>query len=194
MGDPAVLSERKTVTPRELAAIVGDAIAAVGDTLNDPAVKEQSTEITEALERALNETVHALPATGRHAGGREPYIGDVEEAAQKDDEGHRVLFSGEYGQLAVITLVPGQVLGEENRPGDQIFLLIKGQGECETDGTARPFTGHTALCVPAGNRHRIRNTSKRMMRIATVYAPSLDDAGIAGTKAEGAKPDATSPA
>jgi mannose-6-phosphate isomerase-like protein (cupin superfamily) len=36
---------------------------------------------------------------------------------------------------------------------------------------ARPFTGHTAICIPAGTRHNVRNTGDEPMRIATVYAP-----------------------
>jgi mannose-6-phosphate isomerase-like protein (cupin superfamily) len=168
-------------TPREVAAIVNGAIAAIGDAVDDQAVREQTTRVAETLEQALCETAQAIPANGRHSHGPGPYIGEVAEG----EDFRRVLFTGEHSQLVVMTLLPGQDIGAETHQHDQIILLLKGQGECEADGIARRFTGHTALCVPAGTRHNVHNTGDEPMRLATVYAPPEHPAGtVHHTKAD----------
>lgn len=161
-----------------LAAKITGAVGPVGDAVKDPAVDLQTAKVAKAIEQALRETAQAIPATGRHA-AQEPvrFLGDVVQAAEESDGHRRVLFTGVQSRLVVRSLAPGESIGAETHPADQVLLLLKGTGECAVEGDARAFTGNDALCVPAGARHDVRNTGTEPMRIATVYAPARHAAG-----------------
>jgi mannose-6-phosphate isomerase-like protein (cupin superfamily) len=96
-----------------------------------------------------------------------------------------VLFTGAHQQLVLMTLQPGEELGEEVHMGvDQFFRIELGSGEMVINGNAAPVSEGWAVVVPAGMRHTLRNTGTQRMRLTTLYAPPVHAAGtVHATKA-----------
>lgn len=101
----------------------------------------------------------------------EAYGVDLKEAAKDNDDFRRVLFTGTYSQLVVMSLPAGEEIGEEVHDVDQILYAVEGEGEALIRGQAMPFGKGQVLAVPAGTRHNIRNTEKKPFKLFTVYAP-----------------------
>lgn len=81
-------------------------------------------------------------------------------------------------QLVLMSLEPGEETGEEIHGGtDQYVRVEEGKGTIWIDGHETRIEGDTAVFVPAGTRHNIRNTGKKPLQLYTLYAPPEHAAG-----------------
>jgi mannose-6-phosphate isomerase-like protein (cupin superfamily) len=85
-----------------------------------------------------------------------------------------------------MSLDPGEDIGEEvHESTDQFFRVEKGKGAVVIDGRETPIESDTAIIVPAGARHNVKNTGNEPLRLYTLYAPPEHEDGIVRhTKAE----------
>ncbi len=96
----------------------------------------------------------------------------IVELAKENKDFRRVVATGPYAQIVLMSLRPGEAIGEEvHEDTDQIFLVAKGSGEAVVAGAQRPLDKGALLLVPAGTRHDIRNTGEKRLRLVTIYAP-----------------------
>lgn len=101
-----------------------------------------------------------------------PYIGEIEEQTEKNRAFRRVIFTGAHLQLVLMSLEPGDELGEEvHRDTDQFFRIEDGEGEIWIEGRASALEEDMAVIVPAGARHNLRNTGRKPLKLYTLYAP-----------------------
>ena len=81
------------------------------------------------------------------------FIGDIEDRTEDNRDFRRVLYTGPHMQLVLMSLEPGEEIGEETHEGtDQFFRVEAGTGEVWMDGRATPVESDTAIVVPAGAR------------------------------------------
>lgn len=100
------------------------------------------------------------------------FIGDIEELAEENRDFRRVLYTGPHMQLVLMTLPPGEEIGEEVHEGtDQFFRVETGRGEIWIDGHVTPLESDMAIVVRAGSRHNLVNTGRKPMNLYTIYAP-----------------------
>jgi mannose-6-phosphate isomerase-like protein (cupin superfamily) len=100
------------------------------------------------------------------------FIGDIEQQTQANDDFRRVIYTGPHMQLVLMALPPGEEIGAEvHQDTDQFFRVEEGTGVVVIDGRESPIESETAIVVPAGARHNIRNTGNEPLRIYTLYAP-----------------------
>lgn len=100
------------------------------------------------------------------------YVDDIEDIAEQNSDFRRVLYTGANMQLVVMTLAPGEEIGEEVHPDrDQFFRIEEGSGEVWIDGHRTDIEDDFAILVPAGARHNIKNTGEEPLRLYTLYAP-----------------------
>ena len=96
----------------------------------------------------------------------------IRELAKENKDFRRVAATGPYSQIVLMSLQPGEAIGEEvHDDTDQIFLVAKGEGEAIVAGTRQPLKKGVSLQVPAGTRHDIRNTGDKRLRLVTIYSP-----------------------
>lgn len=132
------------------------------------------------------ETKQAVPMQGKFTG----FIGSIEDLTIQNTFFRKVLFTGKYLQLVVMSLKPGEEIGKEVHPDvDQFFRIDAGEGKLlvgEDGKEAYPLSNGDALLVPAGVLHNIVNTSKTApLQLYTLYSPPSHPAGtIQKTKAE----------
>jgi mannose-6-phosphate isomerase-like protein (cupin superfamily) len=100
------------------------------------------------------------------------FLDDIEQQTERNRDFRRVMFTGPYLQLVLMTLQPGEDIGEEvHNDTDQFFRVEQGEGEVVIDGYARPIDDGTAIVIPAGARHNVVNTGRKPLRLYTLYAP-----------------------
>lgn len=100
------------------------------------------------------------------------FIGDIEDRAEHNRDFRRVLYTGPHMQLVVMSLAPGEEIGEEVHANtDQFFRVEQGKGEISIDGRTTRIESDVAILVPAGARHNVRNTGEKPLRFYTLYAP-----------------------
>jgi mannose-6-phosphate isomerase-like protein (cupin superfamily) len=107
------------------------------------------------------------------------YVGDIEQATVDNEDFRRVLYTGSYLQLVLMTLQPGEEIGEETHEDrDQFFRVEEGQGEIHIDGKANRVEDDYAVIVPAGALHNVINTGDKPLRVYTLYGPPEHIDGI----------------
>ena len=100
------------------------------------------------------------------------FVGNIEELSENNADFRRVLYTGKRLQLVVMTLQPGEEIGEEvHDDGDQFFRVEDGAGDVEIDGKRTRIKSGDAVLIPGGARHNIINTGKKSLHVYTLYAP-----------------------
>jgi len=114
------------------------------------------------------------------------FIADIEELTEDNRDFRRVLYTGKHLQLVLMSLKPGEDIGEEVHPDhDQFFRVEKGKGEVWIDGVRTKIKSDHAVVVPAGARHNVVNTGEKSLKLYTIYGPADHKDGIVrATKAE----------
>lgn len=114
------------------------------------------------------------------------FVGDIEDQAEDNSDFRRVVYTGKNLQLVLMSLKPGEDIGEEvHEDGDQFFRIEKGKGEVLIDGKRSRIKSDDAILVPAGARHNIINSGEEPLRLYTLYAPPEHrDGTVHATKAD----------
>jgi mannose-6-phosphate isomerase-like protein (cupin superfamily) len=108
------------------------------------------------------------------------FVTNLEEATRKNTDFRRVLYTGKYSQLVLMTLKPGEEIGEETHDDvDQFFRFEEGEGMVIIDGVNNAVKDGSGVVVPSGARHNVVNTSKSLdLKLYTLYAPPEHQDGI----------------
>jgi len=118
---------------------------------------------------------------------------NIEKDTLANKNFRQVLYTGKYSQLVLMSLKPGEEIGEEvHKTVDQFFRFEKGVGAVAIDGVKQKVADGDAVIVPAGAKHNVTNTSKtEELKLYTIYSPpEHQDGTIRKTKAEAlAKPE-----
>ena len=114
------------------------------------------------------------------------YCDNIEQATVENEEFRRVLYTGKHLQLVLMTLKPGEEIGSEvHEDRDQFFRIDEGAGTVDIDGVANAVEDGSAVIVPAGARHNVRNTGSAPLKLYTLYGPPEHLDGITqATKAD----------
>ncbi|MEM5804459.1 MAG: cupin domain-containing protein [Candidatus Aenigmatarchaeota archaeon] len=118
---------------------------------------------------------------------------NIEKDTLKNADFRRVLYTGKHSQLVLMSLKPGEEIGEEvHDTVDQFFRIEKGEGLVVIDDNKYKVQNGSAVIVPSGARHNVINTSKtKELKLYTIYSPpEHQDKTVRHTKAEAeAKPE-----
>ncbi len=108
------------------------------------------------------------------------YHNNIEEETLANDNFRKVLYTAQHMQLVLMSLKPGEEIGEEVHPEhDQFFRFEQGEGKCIIDGNEYSVTDGTGIVIPAGARHNVINTgSEEALKMYTLYGPSHHKDGI----------------
>jgi mannose-6-phosphate isomerase-like protein (cupin superfamily) len=114
------------------------------------------------------------------------YCDNIEKRTVENEDFRRVLYTGHNLQLVLMTLQPGEEIGEEvHEDRDQFFRIEDGSGAVDIDGVEKRVEEDFAVIVPAGARHNVRNTGGQPLRLYTIYGPPEHlDGLVKATKAE----------
>ena len=101
------------------------------------------------------------------------FVTNIERATLKNDDFRRVLFTGPALQLVLMTLRPGEEIGEETHADhDQFIRVEQGTGRVVLNGEGQTLQDGSAVVIPAGVRHNVINTSgDAQLKLYTLYSP-----------------------
>ena len=111
---------------------------------------------------------------------------DVVQAAKDNTYFRKVLTTGSFSQIVVMSIEPGSEIGEEVHDDvDQTLVFVEGEGEAVLEGTSSPVTPGDLVYVPAGTLHNFVNSGSAPLKLWTLYAPpEHPDGTVHETKAE----------
>ncbi|WP_097019507.1 cupin domain-containing protein [Orenia metallireducens] len=107
-----------------------------------------------------------------------PFVVNIEEATKQNNYFRLALWTGEYLQLTLMSIKPGDDIGLEIHPDvDQFIRIEQGQGitmigdrRDQLDFKAKVY-GDDAIFIPAGKWHNLINTGRRPLKLYSIYAP-----------------------
>ena len=115
------------------------------------------------------------------------YKDNIEKLTLGNNNFRQVLYTAKHCQLVLMSLKPGEEIGEEVHPdNDQFFRFEKGRGKCVIDGNEYEVKDGAAVVVPAGAQHNVINlSSEEDLNLYTIYSPAHHKDGVVrATKAE----------
>ena len=116
------------------------------------------------------------------------FVGDIEKLTEKNKYFRQVLYTGKYAQLVVMSLQPGEEIGNEvHNTVDQFFRIEEGEAKFVFGGKEEHVVkSGDAVIVPAGTFHNVlNNSSKEPLKLYTIYSPPNHPEGtIHKTKAD----------
>lgn len=100
------------------------------------------------------------------------FIDNIEERAEGNGDFRHVLYTGKHLQLVLMSLKPGEEIGDEvHKDRDQFFRVETGTGQIVIDGVTHAINNGDAIVVPAGARHNLINRGEKPLKLYTLYGP-----------------------
>src|SRR4030042_17729 len=115
------------------------------------------------------------------------FINNIEKDTLANNFFRKVIFTASHSQLVLMSLKPGEEIGEEVHDTlDQFFRFEKGEGKVVIEGQEFPISDGSAVVIPSGTKHNIINTSgSEPFKLYTIYSPpNHQDKTIHQTKEE----------
>lgn len=115
------------------------------------------------------------------------YFSNIELHTIENTNFRKVIFTGAHSQLVLMSLKPGEEIGEEVHTVDQFFRFEKGKGKVVLDGGAQVFEvgDGDSVTVVSGTKHNVINTGTEDLKLYTIYSPAQHpDGTVHATKAE----------
>ena len=100
------------------------------------------------------------------------YSAGVLDLARTNSDFRRVLYTAGRSQLVLMSVEPGEEIGEEvHEDTDQVLTFVSGVGEARVGGDRRKVAQGDLVAVPAGAKHNFVNTGPNPLVLYTVYGP-----------------------
>ena len=100
------------------------------------------------------------------------FVGDIEELTEENTDFRRVLYTGQHMQLVLMSIAPGEEIGEEvHEDIDQFFRVEAGEGDISIDGVVHRVKADDAVIVPAGARNNVVCAGDEPLKLYTIYGP-----------------------
>jgi mannose-6-phosphate isomerase-like protein (cupin superfamily) len=114
------------------------------------------------------------------------FVEDIEDMTERNGNFRRVVYTGKHLQLVLMSIRPGEDIGEEvHSDRDQFFRVEKGRGELWIDGHKTQIKSDFGIVVPAGAKHNVKNTGEKPLKLYTLYGPpEHKDGTVHATKAD----------
>jgi len=101
------------------------------------------------------------------------YITNIEKRTIENSNYRQVLYTAKHMQLVIMSLKPGEEIGEEiHKTIDQFFRFEAGNGKVVINEKEFEVEDGSSVIIPAGNKHNIVNTSESEdLKLYTIYSP-----------------------
>uniref|UniRef100_A0A0D6RA89 Cupin type-2 domain-containing protein n=1 Tax=Araucaria cunninghamii TaxID=56994 RepID=A0A0D6RA89_ARACU len=100
------------------------------------------------------------------------YFPDMTTTASQSAEFRRVLWTGLYSQLVLMTVPVDGDIGDEVHTVDQVLTFTSGTGKATIAGKDQDVKAGDLIIVPAGTQHQFVNTGPTPLILYTVYSPA----------------------
>ncbi len=100
-------------------------------------------------------------------------FGDIEDLTLRNNNYRKVISTGKYQQLVLMSLKPLQEIGlEKHNHTDQFIRIEKGVALAQVGDEKKVIRGGDFIHVTAGTIHNVTNLSKtKDLKLYTIYSP-----------------------
>lgn len=114
------------------------------------------------------------------------YVTNIEEATLTNTDFRRVVYTGAHSQLVLMSIMPGDDIGQETHTLDQFIRIEQGSGKAVLNGTEEhELYADFAIIIPAGTSHNITNVGTEPLKLYSIYSPpEHKDGTVHATKAD----------
>jgi len=110
---------------------------------------------------------------------------DIIAQATKNKNFQQEVYYDEQCQIVLMSIEPGDDIGEETHEADQTTFFVSGEGQAVVDGSRTKVTENHLIVIPKGAKHNIINKGEEPLKLFTVYSPPAEEQGVSHkTKAE----------
>jgi mannose-6-phosphate isomerase-like protein (cupin superfamily) len=103
---------------------------------------------------------------------------DINELTRKNKNFRKVLSTNQHSQVVLMSIEPGDDIGEETHEVDQILVFVEGEGQSVLDGKRAAVKAGSMVQVPAGTKHNFINKGEEPLKLYTIYAPPEEEEGL----------------
>lgn len=108
------------------------------------------------------------------------YYSNIESDTLNNTFYRRVLFTAPSIQLVLMSIPPGEEIGEEiHEKVDQFIRVESGQGSFIISREEISAVDGDAVVIPQGTRHNLINTGDTELKVYAIYSPPEHDPGTA---------------
>jgi len=118
------------------------------------------------------------------------FAGNIEDITKENENFRKVIYTGKFSQLVVMSLKPGEEIGAEvHETHDQFFRFEKGKAKVMIDDNEYQVEDDFAVIVPAGANHNVINVGDDEVKLYTIYSPAEHREGVVHATKEEAMAD-----
>lgn len=101
------------------------------------------------------------------------FAADIEDMTVKNTDYRRVVYTSAYTQLVLMSLKPGEEIGNEIHGLDQFLQIEEGKAKIVLNHGETEYTVEDdwAVLIPAGIYHNVINTGDEDLKLYTLYSP-----------------------
>lgn len=100
------------------------------------------------------------------------FVDDIEKLTEENGDFRRVLYTGHNLQLVLMSIEPGDEIGEEVHDDiDQFFRIEAGEGEISIDDVVHKVKADDGIIVPQGAKHNVKSVGSEPLKLYTIYGP-----------------------
>ena len=110
---------------------------------------------------------------------------DIIALTRQNDFFRQEILTNEHSQIVLMSVQPGDDIGEETHDVDQVLVFVSVNGEAILNGQKSSVAANSLVVVPAGTLHNFVNTGSEPMKLFTIYSPPEETPGtVHKTRAE----------
>lgn len=128
--------------------------------------------------------------------GPSPFVFNIDQLTKRNDNYRTALWTGNYLQLTLMSIEPGEDIGQEiHHDLDQFLRVEEGRGivrmgyERDRLNYQEEVNDDFAIIVPAGTWHNVINTGSIPLKLYSIYAPPQHPRGTIQETREDAMAD-----
>lgn len=99
------------------------------------------------------------------------YILNIEKETLENTDYRRVLYTAQNCQLVLMSLKPGEEIGEEIHELDQFIRVEAGNAKVYLDGVEHELNADMAVVMPRGTKHNVKNVGVADLKLYSLYSP-----------------------
>ncbi len=105
-------------------------------------------------------------------------ITNIEKDTLENDYFRKVVYTAKNSQLVLMSLLPGEDIGEEVHELDQFLRIEGGEGMAVLNDEKYQVRDGSAIVVPAGVKHNVINTGNEPLKLYSLYSPPEHKDGV----------------
>lgn len=116
------------------------------------------------------------------------YITNIEKTTLENTFYRKVLYTTKNSQLVLMSIEPGDEIGEEIHQLDQFIRIEQGTAKVVLDDVEHTLEDDFAVVIPRGTKHNVINIGDKALKLYSIYTPpEHKDGTIHETKADDAE-------